>query len=170
MTEETRGGEVGIPRKSGHRGRTGWRGRRPRRCHSRASRLPGCRGRWCGAQSRGSGPESGSLRCRGGRSSRRCRRRGAASPSSPAWRRQQSWEKACPVLRSGPPVASILWSENAGAASHPSSLPLNSARASFFSLIFSSSFFRCRSTMTLFRKLIWRRGRTGTRVRTDTPT
>lgn len=36
------------------------------------------------------------------------------------------------------------------------SLPLNSARASFFSLIFSSSFFRCRSTITLFRKLIWR--------------
>lgn len=42
-------------------------------------------------------------------------------------------------------------------APHPSvsSLPLNSARASFFSLTFSSSFLRCRSTMTLFRKLIW---------------
>lgn len=42
-------------------------------------------------------------------------------------------------------------------SSHPSvsSLPLNSASASFFSLIFSSSFFRCRSTITLFRKLIW---------------
>lgn len=51
--------------------------------------------------------------------------------------------------------------ENARLASHPSpsSLPLNSARASFFSLIFSSSFFLCRSTMTLFRKLIWGRGR-----------
>ena len=40
---------------------------------------------------------------------------------------------------------------------HPSgsSLPLNSASAIFFSLTFSSSFFRCRSTITLFRKLIW---------------
>lgn len=87
-----RGENVGASRKSDHHCRTRWRGRTPRRCHSRASRLPGCRDTPCGVQSRGSGPEWGSLRCRGGQSSRRCRRTDAASPSSHAWRRQQDWK------------------------------------------------------------------------------
>lgn len=160
---------AGASRKSGHHCRTRWRGRTPRRCHSRASRPLGCRDTPCGGQSRGSGPESGSLRCRGGQSSRRCHRRDAAWPSSPAWRRQQGWKNA--FVSSGlrfPRLnnniysflshSSFFWLESS-VVSHPSvsSLPLNSARASFFSFIFSSSFFRCRSTMTLFRKLIWTR-------------
>lgn len=74
----------GASRRSGHHCRTLWCGRKPRRCRSRASRRLGCRDRWCEVQSRGSGPEWDSLLCRGGQSSRRCRRTDGGSPSFPA--------------------------------------------------------------------------------------
>lgn len=77
----------GAFRRSDHRCRTPWRVRRPRRCRSRASRRPGCRDKWCEVRSPGSAPEWDSPPCRGGRSSRRCRRTDAESPSFPAWTR-----------------------------------------------------------------------------------
>lgn len=79
-----RRGADAASRRSGRRCRTRWCVQKPRRCRSTASRRRGCRDRWCGERSPGSGPEWDSPRCHGGQSSRRCRRTGAGSPSSPA--------------------------------------------------------------------------------------
>lgn len=54
-------------------------GRTPRRCRSRAAPPAGCRGAPSAAAPPAPVPASGSPRCRAGRSSRRCRRRDAAS-------------------------------------------------------------------------------------------
>lgn len=50
-----------------------------RRCHSRAAPPACCRGTWSVEAPPASAPGSGSPRCRGDQSSRRCRRRGEAS-------------------------------------------------------------------------------------------